>query len=86
MKESAELLADYTKKATISSPVNNGDIADAIVTTFAPVVNPSQGTKPAVNPPLGTNLLGNPTLGTNTSIKRKRKHSTRAAEANNYLI
>ena len=41
MKEAADLLAEYTKKATVSSPVSNDDIADEIVATFAvPVVNP----------------------------------------------
>ena len=29
MKEAADLLAEYTKKATVSSPVNNGAIVDA---------------------------------------------------------
>ena len=41
MKEAADLLADYTKKATASSPVTNAAIANEIVATFAvPVVNP----------------------------------------------
>ena len=59
MKEAADRLADYTKKVTVSSPVNNSAIVVAIVATFAPVVNPSLGTNPAVNPPLGTNHLVN---------------------------
>ena len=44
MKEAVDLLAEYTKKATVSSPVNNIAIVDAIVVTFAPVVNPPIGT------------------------------------------
>ena len=44
MQEAATLLAEYIKKATESTPVNNGAIVDVIVATFAPVVNPSLGT------------------------------------------
>ena len=47
MKESADLLVDYTKKATVSSPVNNGAIVDAIVSSIAIF-------HLVVNPPLAT--------------------------------
>ena len=41
MKEAADLLAEYTKQATVSVPVTNVAIADEIVATVAaPVVNP----------------------------------------------
>ena len=86
MKEAADLLANYTKKATVSSPVNNGDIADAIIaTTFVPVGNPSLGTNIVVNPPLGSNHLVNPPLETTTRTKRKRKQSAKAKEADYYI-
>ena len=85
MKEATDLLADYTKKATVSSPVNNGDIADAIIATFVPLGNPSLGTNPVVNPPLGSNRLVNPLLGTTTRIKRKQKQSAKAIEADYHI-
>ena len=43
MKEAADLLTEYSKKATEYFPVNNVSIIDAIVAvvaTFSPVVNP----------------------------------------------
>ena len=44
MKEAVDLLTKYTKKATESASVNNIAIVDAVVATFAPMVNPPIGT------------------------------------------
>mgnify|MGYP006061460983 CR=1 FL=1 len=85
LKAAADLLAEYTKKATVSSPVNDGDIADAIIATFVPVGNPLLGTNNVVNPPLGSNHLVNPPPGTTVRTKRKRKPSAKAKEADFHI-